>query len=372
MEEKSLKDLMNEELLRLNCQDKFRSLDLFIKDDDLCAAFIRNLLNDEDYQVPGEKDVNYDLAKARARHSVITFLMGKVFSRFYGIYNGISQGFHPQSSKHREALNQRLWLLTALYHDYGYHSAYINQDVELKGIAPRYLLTDEYKEGVLLSSLHDFSSRFQGMMAYTYEEIEKYDQYAREYHRKMGDKEKVDHGILGAVLKFHRLSSKADQRSTRVSEELQVLKASCMTIAQHNIFKSGKAEWDEGYRKHSPVLDKLYHDSDFRIDRRTPLLLLLCLVDTIECVKKFSKGSSDNEYLETDTVLSEIKVAVSEDKLVINYLPLRDRIRKSKKEPEKLEKILNAHISALSGFHTWTVIHAKTVDESKLCVEITI
>ena len=79
----------------------------------------------------------YEFSKDRAKHSVITYFMGLILSKYGGLYNQISD-------RMKESVRfEHLWMLTALYHDWGYYSKRINNGgLNLRSIVTYYLLTD--------------------------------------------------------------------------------------------------------------------------------------------------------------------------------------------------------------------------------------
>ena len=81
-------------------------------------------------------------------------------------------------------------------------------------------------------------------------------------------------------------------------------------------------------------------DSDFVIESSHTLLLLLSLVDTIECVKKYSKQENGDKYLQSITVLKNIMVDVSADELVVDYSKLAERELKITKKNEICGRIV--------------------------------
>lgn len=94
----------------------------------------------------------------------------------------------------------------------------------------------------------------------------------------------LNHGIYGGAYLFNRLMKKP----LHMRKEQLYIKAVCMCIAQHNIFKSTSDEIDQKLDEYLS-LEKLKHNSDFKINEEYPLLLFLSLVDTIECVKNLVK-----------------------------------------------------------------------------------
>lgn len=352
---KSLLDLMDDELHRLPLPLKYTSVSEFINDDESSATFIRDLLKDDDFQTPDKASDIYDFAKTRARHSAITFLMGLVFRRFAGIFPLIPQTATLPTHSDKKTSDQalRMWLITSLYHDKAYYSEYIKSgSLDYRKTFKYFLLTDDYSDE-RLECILNYRHNCPRAFAHTYANILSYDQYARNYHAREKDSiEKVDHGILGGVIVFNDLVRKSF-KSPKSTEELPAIKACCLTIAQHNIFKSDSAQRDKLYPSD---LSYLYHDTDFRIERTTPLLLFLCLVDTLECVKRFSKGENDKTSLQTMTVLSSINISVTQDTIIIDYAKLRKRI-KEKNNPAFTSNY-ERYYDGIRNLHEWTAFYA--------------
>ena len=350
----SLKELMDAELRLINISNEFLSLESFISDGKACIKFIKEILNDAEYELPEQKSDLYNIAEMRARHSVVTFLMGLVFKRFGGIFDTISSVINI-TDKPKTA--QYMWLITSLYHDVAYSSKHIkDSQLDYHSKFDPYLLEDTYRNN--LESLNDFSIYYPKTLAYTYEEIVVYDKYARKYHNQKGDSERIDHGILGGIITFERLTQKAIKQN--MNKELTIIKACSLTISQHNIYKSASEEDDVKYMEY-PELYKLYYNSAFRIDSNTPLLLFLCLVDTLECVKKFSREHNSSKYLHTLTVLDSIKLNVCENIIKIDLSELRKRVE------DKKDKQLNGdYISYLNNgllkLQEWTSFFSMTID----------
>lgn len=330
----SLYDLINNELawLKKNGYTQYDSLDLFITSDERSAEFISSLTGSFKFETPAEDSQLYQIARGRARHSAITFLTGLVFREFAGLFNKIDDILKKDNTAFK------LWLMTSLNHDRGYTSEYITQgDLDYKTKFKYYLLSGKC-EGV--EALEGYDDKYPESLAYTYQEIKQYDKYARTYHKKDSDGRRLDHGILGGIILFHTLIQKylKSKSSQQNNIEPLVIKTSALTIAQHNIFKSCDPKCDKAYLQHH--LERLVSDSDFVIESSHTLLLLLSLVDTIECVKKYSKQENGDKYLQSITVLKNIMVDVSADELVVDYSKLAERELKITKKNEICGRIV--------------------------------
>lgn len=340
---KTLEELMNKALVQLD-NSQYSQISEFITDDHKSAEFIRSVLDDPTFAANKGDSITAEVAQVRARHSAVAYLMGLALHPFYR--------FEDDMAKYcSENMASKLWLLVSLNHDRGYFSDRLKND-NFKFDSLKYrLFTDDYSDE--LAVLSSFRKKHPDALAYTYDEIAAYDQYARKYHMKGSKKpdykyaEHIDHGILGGTLTFNDLISKSEKSYY----DLVISKYCGLTIAQHNIFKSNSEERDAQY---SPeLLTKLGHKSPFRISKETPLLLFLCLIDTVEAVKKFSKSENDGCYLETLTTLRSIKADVKENELTLDLTELYNQLRKKKKNDEKAGKFTE-YQNALKGLKKWT------------------
>ena len=249
-----------------------------------------------------------------------------------------------------------LWLLVALYHDIGYFSEYLHQgNVIYNKIFKHDPLSDVY-EG-MLDCLSKFEEQRNDVLAYSYNEILMYDDAARDFH--INDDERIDHGILGGYISFNKMLRKTKGEKKNQSDIFKA-KMCALTIAQHNMFKSYSEEDDTCFPG-KPT--KLTAASDFRISSKTPLLLFLSLIDTIECVKRLSKTNNDNAYLETLTVLRSIRINKYDDWIVIDYSELEKQVLKKKNE--KLHLSFVKYLESIKSLHMWTSLRVK---DDKNCV----
>lgn len=364
---KSLYELANEAYLAIKGDIPYSNIDEFIQDGSKAAEFIRAILQDDEFKLPNKKSGLYDVAKLRARHSVITFLIGLVFFK-YENFGGMIVGSSYMEKANGYMAAIRLWMLVALYHDYGYSLSDIKSStVDLKLNIKYYLLDDTYSNK-RLEILQQFSIYHNDALAYTYDEIEKYDLWSRQWRqRQEHEKEKVDHGILGGIRIFNRLIIRALKmpQNQEYWNELLAIKASCLTIAQHNMYKSDSRERDFEY---GPDLSKLHSTSEFVVNSSTPLLLLLSLVDTFECIKNLSKGKNPKEYLQTHSVLSSIDLLISEDELIIDFSKLDKRIE-SKKD-DNLISAYTRYKENLSNLNHWTSFTVTDLNNGSMKIEM--
>lgn len=258
----------------------------------------------------------------------------------------------------------RLWLLVSLNHDRGYFSKKIeNRSFDYDSFKFK-LFTDDYLDELVF--LRSFPTKYPDAFAYTYKEILAYDQYARSYHeekskmRSEKDGEHIDHGILGGAITFNEMIKQLKESELKLDEvKVCICKYCSLTIAQHNIFKSSNKQQDKKYPK--LLRQKLGSDSPHRISKETPLLLFLCLVDTVEAVKKFSKGENSDKFLATLTTLKSIKVEIKENELILDLTELQKRTNKNNKS---MKGTFVNYLEALKGMETWTNFHTQQTNDS--------
>ena len=158
----------NEFVSRYSSKSK-RLEDVLATDED-CAAFIRQVLDDASYSIAGatRNKKQYDFSKDRAKHSVITYFMGLILAKFGDLEARINS-LMPESGTF-----EHLWMLTALYHDWGYYSDRINNgSLKLRSVVKHYLLSDIDLDS-RLGKLANYEISHPEALAYSYDEIEEY------------------------------------------------------------------------------------------------------------------------------------------------------------------------------------------------------
>ena len=349
----TLYDLINNEL-KNSSSIKYNSLDEFITDDKRSAEFIMSLSEGIKFKAPDAKSDLYNVAQARARHSAIIYLFGSV------IINNID-GLKELTLN--DEYFDSIWLLASLNHDIGYTlKDLLKGDTDYRLKYKNYLLRDKYEEKEL-QTLNGFFGKYSRYFAYTYEEIEAYDLYAREFHSRRPDYEKVDHGILGGVYLFDK-KIRYCIKEKKPEYDYIITKAAAITIAQHNIFKSPNAENDNKYPR---SLAKLYSTSRFKINKDTLILLILSLIDTVDCIKRFSKNNNSGISFRSITVLKGIELTFYTDSIIISFVGLNKRILENEKKNEangkELRLIFDTHMTAIESLGSWTTYRVEKMSE---------
>ena len=349
----SIEELINSELGKLSIADKYKELKKFISDDKECADLVNSLVEEIAISIPDNyKDSNW-IAQKRAQHTIINYFLGTVFLTFAEQFLFKSQSASCYVDR-QELLED--WLFTALYHDIGYFSNYLTKsDTDLDKISKYKLFTDDYDADLVC--LQNYSKRFPTTLAYTYEEIIAYEEYSCNWREERESKERIDHGILGGVLAFDKLIRRARRKNNDLNHndhinQIRRAKKVCLTIAQHNIFKSSSEDKDAELP--DILKPKLSSVSPFRISEKTPLLLLLSLVDTIENVKKFSKSEDDKNYLQVLTVLKSTKVKITDTKIELDLSALKLEWGKKDFKNESTKKVFDKYVENVKSLQTWT------------------
>lgn len=360
-------------LIQLNAEemDKLNSIEFsyFINDDDKCAEFVE--LVSSDFELLEKKENKFKILqrKDRASHSVITWLLG------VGINNNLEifgNGYHNCNL---------LWIQTSVNHDYGYYLDEIkDKRIKLEDIAQKYdLLADDYSN-IEFDDLNQYLknirlSGYGNFFTYNPDIIKNYYDYKKEWSIKHKEKEEInDHGIVGACKLFRLYCEDAKSIVKKGGPlpsitQMEIKKISCYNIASHNIFKSSSKKDDIAYKKHK--LDTLTSTSPASIKKDNGLLMLLSLVDTIECYKRFSR--KDKMGLNSKTILEHTEINFSDKKLEISYKPLDDYIQKTNREIEIIEKmrdILKKHINGIVDLQKWTEFKTIKIDDFSVQISL--
>ncbi len=352
---------LESELKRIGVYSKYADrIPNVLENEKECQEVINLILNNDVYHSENQHTIG--VTQERAKHILMTYLLGKCFLKFENFEQRIIE---PR--KYGLNYTKNAWMMTALYHDCGYYNEDLkNNTIDLYKFTP-YLLEMAKLQSNKLCNLH-----------YKIDEIEAYDRYVRTYHEKRNDAEKIDHGILGGVWAYEKLLKTSQYFSW---DELEIQEI-CITIVQHNIFKSNNVNTDKEYQAYG--LDRLASTSALKIQSSTPLLLFLSLVDTVECIKKFGRRENKQQYLNTKTVLKNLKVTVSQEKIIVDLDSLKQYIDKNKgkradkyleskrtaNEGNNLKGVYEEYTDALKNFSTWTTLNCRNLGSE--CYEITL
>lgn len=372
---KSLFELFNEELSNFPSSGAYgyNSIEDFITDDKKSAKFI----NDLNY---GENTLFNDIelhkiSHGRARHSVIALFLGLVLKKFKNLFGNCASVLNDDNLDYlvfgEPYINYKLWMITSINHDYGYHSKHIFLKKSIDDLNLKFKLFDD-NQNYCYEPLINYSSKYFKVLKNSYNQIINYYEYSQKYHELNFDEEKNDHGILGALLLYDRVNRIHYKKFNNYEKNLNYFsddfgmndilfyKTVCLTIAQHNIYKSKTEETDKLY---GLELSHLHHNSGYKIDSKYTLLYFLSLVDTLECVKVFSKYEAKTKYFETLTILKNVEVSVDENEILIDFSKLYEKIKIDK--IEMLEKF-NHHIESIKSLKEWTTLKVDDLSHKML------
>ena len=347
-ERESLLVLMENALKEQKKTLEFESLEQIISDEKKCAEILKNVLNDPSFKITnGEL---YEVSQGRAQHSIINYVLGLVFRKFADLFDGIDKVVQKRIMSDKGAADEA-WFLIALNHDVGYFCKDIlsGKEIEYEKDYTYYLFKDDYAKPY--ESLNNMSSQAPELYAFSYSDILEYDEKDRKRRKNNPDnKEKINHGIYGGQYYFNRMLQKFDKKGNVEDKEVKMVKAVAITIAQHNMYKSGSPKDNHFYP------DKLHYESNFVINEDYPLLLFLALIDTVECVKKLGKTANRKCFFQAKTVLKSIRVRVESDSIEIDYSELKSRL--DRKNDENLKRNYNDYMGAVKGLDKWTRFEA--------------
>lgn len=335
--------------------------DTIISNDKACFEIIKS---EYEFQID-----NYPIHNLnRASHILITWILGIGISKSLSINTSTCYDFDCGFGKQNWDI---LWLQSAIIHDYGYFRKELsNNNLTLNEICGKYsLLRDDYGNGEL-SYLNGMSQNgFREYFTYTYDEIKNYFDLRKNMlcssNNTDGD-ELLDHGIIGGCIAFRKYCEQLQKSAQLPSITIiQVEKIACYTAASHNIFKSDSCKNDELYQQYE--LNNLLSHLPPRINESNPLLLLLSLIDTIECTKRFSKKENPEEYLEQKTTLKYVNIESFQDKIVLDFFPLFEYLKNTRKSENMCNKLMK-HIEQIKGLKNWTSIKVSEINKYSLSI----
>ncbi|MCH5171819.1 MAG: hypothetical protein J1F31_03180 [Erysipelotrichales bacterium] len=359
----SLLDFLNNEYsnllkhgipLEIKDEAETKSFSELIKDENLCLDFV--------YKIYEFSDTKSQLNKHRASHIIVNWLMGIGLDRVLKL---------PNHSGLQSLFFSQLWLQTSIIHDYGYFCKEIREkNVLLKKITDKYDLLIDYYDVDFLKCLNNFSDseEMKNCLTYKYDLIRNYFEYSKEYH-KDDYNETCDHGIVGGCLAFKRYCEnikKAKNAGIEPSDVItKIQKMACIVAASHNIYKSADKSQDEIYIENK--LCDILSTSEIKITRSNKLLLILSLVDTIECTKRFSAKKDPKNYLIQTTTLKYVDIFIENNVIKLDYSRLYEYITKTRKSDEMKEN-LDKHIKGIKNLPNWTEFEIENVENNNHAV----
>jgi hypothetical protein len=335
--------------------------DDFIDDENLCIDFIRSVLIDD--------STNIVLNKGRSKHIIITWLLGVSIQKSFNL--------KLDDGDIGSLFNNQIWLQTAITHDYGYfRKELMDENLTIQNLTNSYsLLTDDYSiYDEEFHRLNNFSKLHsaKAYFTYTYQEIVNYFNYRKEQLNKTKDEhEKNDHGIIGGCIAFKKYC-KGVERDLKhaLKPSIAIMlqqKIACFTTASHNVYKSDSFETDEVYKRYE--LNDLLFNSAKRVTLSNKLLLLLSLVDTIECSKRFISTGESRSYIQQSTILKYVRLDLFNNQAILDFSDFRKFIKEKRKDNEMIIK-LDKHINSILDINSWTDFRSIPLSIDK--IEITL
>lgn len=354
---KNLLELFNEEFKQYHPFFDFsvKDMETILTNESKCAELLNKLsLDGKELYFVSE---SLSIIQGRARHSLISYFLGLSIRKFENVFDKIyamaNDNYFFMKNKSPQWLTYYLWFITSANHDYGYYTKFISKKISIQELhLESNVLRDE--ENNKKSALWEYEKNHTNVLKNSYLQIQNYYLYSQKFLEIKNRDEKNDHGILGGLLFYNNALKKFSKENEDFIEgKIYFHKTSCLTICQHNIFKSDSPETDQFYGKE---LSHLYYDSNYFIDEQTPLLFLLSLADSIECVKKFSRKENDASYLETKTVLKNIFLEVSEKEIFLDFGALEKIIQTKKKE---VKENFESYLKSLENLSKWMKVDTK-------------
>lgn len=321
----------------------YPDFDKVISCDESAVIVINSLLHDSGFS----NFVNFtDKVLKRPRHIVSVWLMGLVFSKI----GDMNKGCHPLYGDEDFYL---LWLLTAIIHDYGYFLDEVTKNVVSNLVSDCYLFGTKKMQDVFSPIKEE---KYKSILSYDIDTISKYYHYSLDYHKKKGDLEKADHGIVGGCKAFDDYYNWWIKRMPRYNESQrneEIYKMACALVAQHNIYKSSDEETDEEYGKWG--LYSILSTSPVSVTKDNKMLSLLCLVDTVDVNKREEVSNNVYKLIAASCDNNEIRIGYDQ------YINTETSIEKGKK--------IDIYKATL-GLKTWT--EYKTTSESGMTIAISL
>ena len=343
-----------------------RSLNTIIENNEEARKFIQEItFSRENIFEKSDEALLNDDNENRAIHSVCVFLLGLTVGKFCNLFNLCGDVISHEEIRcfepNPDIIKYRLWILVSVLHDYGYYSPKtFEENADLKKCHP-YILSDDLDINCSCPFFTQYSKYHDKVLKLSYTDIENYYNYAQKLHESKGDKEKNDHGIIGGTeifkkqLESYRARLEKQEIEPRVfKKNILYYKTACLTVCQHNIFKSSDEETDENYKRYD--LNSLLSTSGYSVGTDTPLLALLVLVDTIECIKSFSK-IGDKTNLQPKKILEKIKICVTKDRMCLNFENLANYAN--------CANLCNKLIDNICNLKSWTDFDVETSTNSK-------
>lgn len=298
--------------------------------------------------------------KGKHCHTVSLYLMGLLGEKYFS--GCIERTLNPLIDINGWYDFKYTWFLTCMYHDIASCIEKERDSFEEKKQLEHYL----EEKGVLYTP-YKYRPIKEDACLTRFEE-----QLIKNYFWYRKSSNSFDHGIIGGYLLFDRFyknfmdkTSKEDWESSSVKkikglqwrkEHIDHSAYIADAIVCHNIWLCYDEAKSEIYKKYN--LDELIvNDSnDIKLDiRKYPLQFVLCLLDTIEPVKRFG-------IFDPEKILSNIDIKFLEDGLEIEWTEEFEREEKTEaKEQSQFTKWING----VQELDKWMKVHIISDDENR-------
>lgn len=236
------------------------------------------------------------ITEFRAQHTVSAFLLGLTLKRRLQLDTRDWKRL-PEERKSGKGSFRLFWSWTCLFHDIGY--SYEEPYTE-----------DKRRAYSKLKTVDNFIS-YEGIK-YNLLDYSKNKDLISHYYEYRVSQNKLDHGIVGALLLFNALmvlaeNSKYSKVYSEIKEYTDFYTRICDAIAKHNMWRATEETIDD-YEKYglyrlipsSTMQHKIYYSDN-------TLEFLLALVDTIDPLKVFYRDNRSKTPINISQILNEVR-----------------------------------------------------------------
>lgn len=237
------------------------------------------------------------ITEFRAQHTVSAFLLGLTLKKSLQL-NTRDWRRLPGESKSGKGSFRLFWSWICLFHDIGYSYEEPSTDEKRKEYEKIVTVDDFIRHENIKYNLLDYS--------------ENRDLISRYYSYRVSQN-KLDHGIVGALLLFNALmilaeNSKYNKVYSEIKEYKDFYVRICDAIAKHNMWRATPAT-EEIYKEYG--LFKLIPSSNMQhkiFYKDNTLEFLLNLVDTIDPLKSFYRDNRSKDPINITQILNEVRI----------------------------------------------------------------
>ncbi len=365
----SLLNVLKKELQKYNEEGLIDA----IKNREKAAEYIYRLLK-EDLDLPCDKFTIESIKgyfENRINHVLFTFAIGLLLAKFKELDKYIEQEYKKYFEDKRTNIFKTTWLISSLYHDYGYFMLNNEKYKEIKTL-------NDFK---VEKSIFDYkneeneASRLYGLDDYIEPEKSRYSKKLFENYFEWKIKapyqnERFEHGIAGGYVLFDDISNENANPNTQVIKRIKTIMGInadeikndmfyqniCYRIMEHNIWTIDiKKESNESSFDMSKLED-IFTINFKKITVKEPLLYLLSLSDTIEFSKRIESQDDTNFKINIEKLLEEIQIEIEKDHIYINTSLIN--------KTYDLEKLYNG----IKDLNNWVDINS-SISNGFICLE---